>query len=75
MKLDRETVTPDLTREFLSPHAAAKRLGVSLSAVRGYRRRGLLHAYRIRGSRLIRFKGTDVDALFEPLKREAPSNQ
>lgn len=50
---------------FLSTKDAAAYLGVSKDALRGYRRRGLVRAYRIRGSRLIRFKRADLDALLE----------
>lgn len=42
---------------------AGRYLGVHRDTIRSYVRRGLLRVYRIRGSRLLRFKRADLDAL------------
>jgi len=42
---------------------AAEYLQVSKDTLRGYVRRGLIRAFRIRGSRLLRFRRSDLDAL------------
>lgn len=42
---------------------AGRYLGVHRDTVRSYVKRKLLRAYRIRGSRLLRFKRSDLDGL------------
>ncbi len=61
--------------EFESIAAGADQLGVSDSAFRGYIRRGLIKAYRIRGSRLLRVRVADVDALLEPIEAKHPADR
>lgn len=58
---------PDPGPSWLSPAQAALLLGVSVSTLRGRIRRGELRAYRLRGSRLLRLRLADVEALLEPV--------
>jgi excisionase family DNA binding protein len=51
---------------WLSPRQAAAWLGVGMSTVRGYIRRGVLPVRRIRGSRLLRVHVEDLERLLEP---------
>jgi excisionase family DNA binding protein len=58
-------------RLWLSPKQAANLLGVGLTTLRGYIKRGALPARRIRGSRLLRVHAEDLQRLLEPrLPRE-----
>lgn len=49
---------------------AGQYLGVHADTVRSYVKRRLLRAFRIRGSRLIRFKRADLDALMVTVEPE-----
>lgn len=49
--------------QYLTIEQTAENLGTSTKSVRRYIARGDLPAYRIRGSRSIRIKAADVDAL------------
>lgn len=51
---------------FLSRAEAARHLGVSVDAFDGYRKRGLIRGWRVRGSRLVRFRLADVLGLLVP---------
>ncbi len=52
-----------MSGEFLTPAQVAALLQISLSSVRGRIRRGELRAYRLRGSRLLRVRREDAEAL------------
>lgn len=56
---------------FLSTRDAAALLGVHVDTLRGYIRRGLIRRYRIRGSRLLRFRVEDLRALLEEVPPSA----
>lgn len=59
------TITrPDV---LMSQAQAAEYLGVTERTVRNYTSRGVLPARRIRGSRLIRIRRSDLDALLTPI--------
>ena len=60
--------TPAQERErWLTEADAAEQLKVTPRTVRSYIARGLLPASRIRGSRLIRIRQSDVDAMLRPI--------
>jgi excisionase family DNA binding protein len=46
---------------------AAEQLSVEVRTIRGYIARGLLPASRIRGSRLVRIRQSDIDAMLRPI--------
>jgi excisionase family DNA binding protein len=50
----------------LTPRDASTVLKVSMSTIRTYIRNGRLPARRIRGSRLLRIREEDLDALLQP---------
>jgi excisionase family DNA binding protein len=52
---------------WLSQSQAAERLGVTDRTVRAYVARGVLPAYRPRGSRLVRIRASDLDDLMRPI--------
>lgn len=52
---------------FMSPFEAAEYLGVHPKSVRRYVSRGDLVAYRVAGSRLIKIRRDDLDALLQPI--------
>jgi excisionase family DNA binding protein len=56
---------------WLSPRKAAARLDVSIAEIRKLIRDGRLRARRVRGSRMLRIAVEDLDALLEPVGREA----
>lgn len=56
---------------FLSTKDAAALLGVHIDTLRNYIRRGLIRRYRIRGSRLLRFRVEDLRALVEEVPPSA----
>lgn len=55
---------PDAWR---TQQAAAKYLGVTDRTIRNYIARGILPAYRVRSSRAIRIRQSDLDALLRPI--------
>jgi excisionase family DNA binding protein len=55
------------SRRWLSQSEAAEYLGVTDRTVRAYIARGALPASRVRGSRLIRIRQSDLDALLRPI--------
>jgi len=52
---------------WLSQQKAADYLGVTDRTLRNYVARGVLNGYRVRGSRLIRFRQADLDELMRPI--------
>lgn len=58
---------PQSFDEWLTQAEAAKYLRVTDRTVRGYIARGILPASRVRGSRLIRIRRSDLDALLAPI--------
>lgn len=52
---------------WLSQAEAADELGVTDRTIRNYISRGVLPAYRPRGSRVVRIRASDVDALMQPI--------
>ncbi|CCH77731.1 putative phage excisionase [Nostocoides japonicum T1-X7] len=52
---------------YLSLGEVAAELGITDRTVRNYVARGVLPAHRIKGSRLIRVRRSDVDALLQPV--------
>jgi hypothetical protein len=69
----REEVNPMADRddqsspdEYISREQAAAMLGVTIRTVDAYQKLGTLRPYRIKRSRLTRFKRKEVMALFEP---------
>lgn len=52
---------------WLSQAEAAEYLGVTDRTIRNYIARGDLPGYRVRGSRLVRLRLSDVDALLRPI--------
>lgn len=61
-----QTLAPD-SRAWLSQVEAAHYLGVSDRTVRNYIARGDLPGHRVRGSRLVRIRRADLDALMRPI--------
>ncbi|NYI78746.1 helix-turn-helix domain-containing protein [Nocardioides panzhihuensis] len=61
---DPEHPTP---RRWLNQAQAAEYLGVTDRTVRVYVTRGTLTGHKIKGSRLIRFDVSDLDALMQPI--------
>lgn len=63
------TLTTDepRTQVWFSQAEAADYLGVSERTVRNYIARGLLPASRVRSSRLIRIRRTDLEAMLSPV--------
>lgn len=53
--------------DWLSQQDAASYLGVTDRTIRNYISRGELPAHRVRGSRLVRVRRRDVDALLRPI--------
>ncbi len=61
--MSRATSSPDL----LSPAESAEYIGVSTRTIRNYIARGVLPASRPKGSRLVRIRRSDLDALMRPI--------
>lgn len=53
--------------KWLNQSQAAEYLGVTERTIRAYIARGTLPASRIRGSRLVRIKQSNLDALLRPI--------
>ncbi|MBM7506548.1 excisionase family DNA binding protein [Nocardioides salarius] len=58
--------SPEQTR-WLSQIEAAEYLGVTDRTVRNYISRGDLPGHRVKGSRLVRIRRADLDALLRPI--------
>ena len=58
-------------RRHLSQREAAEYLGVTERTIRAYIARGDLPARRIQGSRLVRIRESDLDALLRPIPSAA----
>jgi excisionase family DNA binding protein len=52
-----------LSSRWLSQAEAAEQIGVTDRTIRNYIARGLLPAHRVRGSRVLRIRQVDLDAL------------
>ncbi|EWT04645.1 hypothetical protein N864_10830 [Intrasporangium chromatireducens Q5-1] len=52
---------------WLSQAEAADELGVTDRTIRNYIARGVLPAFRPRGSRAVRIRATDLEALMQPI--------
>jgi len=67
-KTEPAPATLDLSnRRWLSQAQAANYLGVTDRTLRAYAARGVLRAHRIRGSRLIRYDRSELDAALRPI--------
>lgn len=55
------------TSAWLSQAEAAEYLGITQRTIRAYIARGTLPASRVRGSRLVRIKQSDLEALLRPI--------
>ena len=62
-----KALLPAKPDRLLSQAEAAAYLGVIERTVRNYAARGDLPAYRMRGSRLLRYRQSDLDALLVPV--------
>lgn len=58
---------PSAARPYLTQAEAAEYLGVTDRTIRNYIARGTLKAARVKGSRLIRIRRSDLDALMQPI--------
>lgn len=56
------------TRQWMTKEEAAKYLRVGIRTIDRYRKAGQLRSYRLRGSRLARFRVEDLDALAEEIR-------
>ncbi len=65
--------TSVLSRRWLSQQEAADYLGVTDRTVRNYISRGDLPASRVRGSRLVRIRKSDLDSLMRPIPTASAS--
>lgn len=61
------TTTTAPPRRLVSQAEAAEYLGVTERTIRNYIARGTLPGHRVQGSRLVRIRLSDVDALLRPI--------
>lgn len=61
-------------KRWRSPAEAADYLGVTDRTLRNYVRRGVIRAYRVRGSRLIRYDQAELDAALRPIPSAADAS-
>lgn len=59
--------TTTRTSTWVGQHEAAEYLGVSERTIRNYIARGDLPGHRVKGSRLVRIRRADLDALLRPI--------
>ena len=59
--------TNTANRRMLTQTEAADWLGVTERTIRSYVARGLLKAYRVQGSRLVRIRRDDLEGLLTPI--------